>query len=106
MAKFYGKIGYVETEETVIGSGVWHETIVERTYFGDLRRYMYRSQASDKVNDEINIRNEISIIADEYANINFSHMRYVEFMGAKWKIISADVQYPRINLSIGGVYNG
>ena len=32
-------------------------------------------------------------------------MRYVEFMGAKWKISSVEVQYPRLILTVGGVYN-
>jgi hypothetical protein len=33
-------------------------------------------------------------------------MRYVEFMGTKWKITNIEVQYPRLTLSIGGEYNG
>ena len=34
------------------------------------------------------------------------YMDVVKFMGAKWKISSVDVQYPRLRLTIGGVYNG
>jgi hypothetical protein len=33
-------------------------------------------------------------------------MLYVEFMGAKWKISNVEVQYPRLILTIGEVYNG
>lgn len=58
------------------------------------------------MNDDINVSNEISILADPYANQNFHAMRYVEFMGAKWKISGVEVQYPRLILSVGGVYNG
>lgn len=32
-------------------------------------------------------------------------MRYIEFMGAKWKITNIEVQYPRLILTVGGVYN-
>jgi hypothetical protein len=32
-------------------------------------------------------------------------MLYVEFMGTKWKITNVEVQYPRLILSVGGVYN-
>ena len=106
MAKFYGKVGYAETVETPIGSGIWKETIVEREYYGDLIRNTRRLQSSQQVNDDINVSNEISILADPYANRNFHAMRYVEFMGAKWKIVSVEVRYPRLILSVGGVYNG
>ena len=104
MAKFYGVIGYAITSETE--PGIYEETIIERSYFGDLIKNTRRLQSSDKVNDDINISNSISIVADPYANENFHAMRYVEFMGAKWKISDVDVQYPRLVLTIGGVYNG
>lgn len=104
MAKFYGVIGFIDSVETE--PGIWEETIVERSYYGDLVRNTSRFQPSGGVNDDINIANNISVIADPYANENFQHMRYVEFMGAKWKISNAEVQYPRIILTIGGLYNG
>lgn len=104
MAKFYGAVGYAETAETV--PGVWQEQITERMYYGDLTRNTRRLQSSENLNDDINIANEISIVADPFANENFHAMRYVSFMGAKWKITSVEVQYPRLILTIGGVYNG
>ena len=104
MAKFYGKIGYAEALETA--PGVWSESITEREYFGELIRNTRRLQTGDKLNDDINVANEISIIADPFANKNFHAMRYVEFMGAKWKITNVEVQYPRLILTVGGVYNG
>lgn len=104
MAKFYGKIGYAETVETV--PGAWSESITERDYFGELIRNTRRLQTGDKLNDDINVANEISIIADPFATENFHAMRYVEFMGAKWKITNVEVQYPRLILTVGGVYNG
>ena len=104
MNKFYGKIGYAISEETV--PGVWVERIVERSYYGDVIRNTRKLENSGGINDNINLSNEISIIADPYAKNNFYAMRYAKFMGAKWKITSVDVQYPRLILSIGGVYNG
>ena len=104
MAKFYGVVGYAETVET--SPGVWQPEITERDYFGDAIRNMRRYETASQVNDNLNIANEISIVADPYAYQNFHSMRYVEFMGTKWKITSAEVQYPRILLTIGGVYNG
>lgn len=104
MAKFYGVIGYAVTKETA--PGVWTEEIAEQSYYGDLTRNMRRLQDSGDLNDNINVANEISIVADPYANANFHSMRYVAFMGAKWKISKVEVQYPRLILTLGGVYNG
>ena len=104
MAKYYGVIGYAETVETA--PGVYEERITERNYYGELVRNTRRLQTSDQVNDNINIANEISIIADPFATQNFHAMRYIEFMGAKWKITNVEVRYPRLILTIGGLYNG
>lgn len=103
MAKFYGVIGYAETVETK--PGVWRPKIIEKKYFGDLTRNTRRYESAGQVNDNLNIANEISIVADPYARQNFHSMQYVEFMGARWKITSVEVQYPRLILTIGGVYN-
>lgn len=104
MAKWFGKIGFAEVVETK--PSVWEEKITERQYYGDLIRNTRRLQSSDKVNDDVNIANEISIVADPYANENIHAMRYAEFMGTKWKINTVEVSYPRLILELGGVYNG
>lgn len=108
MAKFYGAIGYIETVETE--PGIWEEKITERNYYGDLTRNFGKHEPSGNVNDDINIVNEISIIADPYAMEHFFAIRYVRFelppLGGSWKITNAEVAYPRLILTIGGVYNG
>lgn len=102
--KWFGVIGYAETVETT--PGVWEEQITEREYFGDVTRNARRLQTTDQVNDNVDISNEISIVADPYALQNFHAIRYAEWMGTKWKVSNIDVQYPRLNLSLGGVWNG
>ena len=104
MAKWFGKIGFAETKETT--PGVWEEQITEREYFGDLTRNTRRLQSSENLNDNITVDNEISIVADPFANQNFHAMRYVKFMGTKWKVSTVEVQYPRLILSLGDIYNG
>ena len=104
MAKFYGNIGYAEQVE--VRPGVWDEQIVERPYYGDLMRNTNVNQSPTGVNPNINISNNISVVADLYATKNTQYMRYVEFMGAKWQITNIEIQYPRIILTVGGIYNG
>lgn len=104
MARWYGKIGYADVIET--NPGVWEEQIVEHAYSGDMYRNTRLLQSSGDINDNINVANQISFVADPYANNHIYSMRYVEFQGAKWKISNVEVQHPRIILTIGGLYNG
>lgn len=103
MAKFYGAIGFAEVVET--SPGVWQEQITERKYYGDLTRNTRRLQTSDQLNDNIVISNEVSIVADPYANQNFHTIRYAKFMGTAWKVTNVEVQYPRLLLTLGEVCN-
>lgn len=104
MAKWYGNIGYANQVETT--PGVWEEQITVRSYYGDLTRNTRRLQSADQLNDNLNINNELSIVADPFANQNFHSMRYAELMGTKWKITNVEVKFPRLILSLGGEYNG
>lgn len=104
MAKWFGKIGFAEQAETA--PGVWTNEIVEREYYGDVIRNTRRLQSTGQVNDDISISNEISIVADPYAMNNFHSMKWVEWMGTRWKAASVDVQYPRLTISLGEVWNG
>ena len=91
------------TEE--IRPGVWGEKITVRDYYGDVIRNTRQYQSSDNLNDNLNVSNEFSIVADPFAYANFHSMRFIEYMGAKWKISNVEVQYPRLILTVGGVYN-
>ena len=104
MPKFYGNIGYAISKETA--PGVWVEDIVEHKYSGDVYRNTRKLQSGNQVNDSIDISNEISILSDPFGNENFHSMRYVTYMGAKWKVSSVEVRYPRLILTVGGLYNG
>jgi hypothetical protein len=104
MSRWYGKIGYAENVEYEPGN--WDEEITERPYYGDAYRNTRLLQNSDGTNDNINIANQISIVADPYANQNFHKIRYVEFMGQRWKVTNVEEQRPRLILTVGGLYNG
>ena len=104
MSKWFGKIGYAIQKEAE--PGIWEEEIIERDYYGDLLTDNRKSQSNSNVLDEITLSNMISIIADPFAYNNCSCMAYAEIMGARWKISEVEVKPPRLNLTIGGVYNG
>lgn len=101
--KFYGSIGYAETKET--SPGVWEEIITEKSYYGDVLQLNRKLESGNHLNDDININNKISIVSDPFAYENFHLMRYILWMGVKWKVTNVEVQYPRLILTIGGEYN-
>lgn len=104
MAKYHGKIGFVTFEETA--PSVMTEVPVEREYFGNVTRVTKRWEKGEHLNDNLQVNNQFSIVADTYARDNLFAIRYITWMGARWQVTSAEVQYPRLVLTIGGVYNG
>lgn len=104
MAKWFGKVGYANTVETA--PDVWEDVIVEKEYFGDVIRNTRRLEGADEVIDDIAVSVTISIVADPYAYSNFHTIKYVEYMGNDWKVSTVDPAYPRLNLTLGGLYNG
>ena len=106
MAKFYGQLGFVRTVEEPEDSGIWIEKATERDYYGDVNRVSRRWESGQKVNDDITVNNEISILYDPFVSQNIPLLRYVVWNGVKWKVSSVEVDYPRLKLSVGGIYNG
>lgn len=106
MAKWCDLIGYMDSVE--IRPGVWSDdlSIVELRYFGEMTRNRRKYQSANQLNDDLTISNELSILGDPYAYQNFHKIRYVVYMNTKWKVTDVAVQYPRLILTLGGVYNG
>lgn len=105
MTKWYGKIGYVKQVQT--SPSVWQNEETVREYYGEVVRNTSRwSTNPDSTNDDLTINNQISIVSDPFADQNFHSMKWIEFMGAKWKITSVEPKYPRLILTVGGVWNG
>lgn len=104
MAKFYGVIGYADTQET--SPGVYEEVPTQRRAYGDVLRNNRKLENGEGLNNDLTLNNRISILADAYAVRHFFFIRYVEWMGAKWKVTNVEVKPPRLILTIGGVYNG
>ena len=104
MAKFYGKIGFVNMIETI--PDVWEPVETEKSYCGDLIRNQRRWSNGESVNQNLEVSNEISILLDDFIQENIGAIKWVEVMGSKWKVNSVTLDYPRITLTLGGVYNG
>lgn len=103
MNKWYGEIGFAKLIET--SPGVWAEKTIPYYYYGDILQNNYRYQTTTNLNDNIVISNRISILADPFVYHNSHLIRYVEFMGTKWKVSNIEVRYPRLILTLGDAYH-
>lgn len=103
--KWSGKIGFAQdTEESA--PSVFVERIVERSYYGDVLEFGRLMQGGDKINEDVTVGNQLSVVADPFAQSNLYAMRYATFCGQHWKITNVKVQYPRLVLTLGGIWNG
>lgn len=101
--RYYGEIGYFETEETK--PGLFEEHLIFRKHKGDVIRNLKRNLSNDKVNSDIKVNNSISIVADPYAQEHFFNIKCAKWQGSLWEVISVEVQYPRLILELGGLYH-
>lgn len=103
--KFFGKVGFWEPSKE-IKPGIYKPSITEKEYYGDiLRDYRKFQERPDYQNDDYLVTNQISILGDLYAHNHFSSIRYVLWGDTKWKVNKVEINYPRLILELGGVYN-
>ena len=104
--RFFGEVGYANSVETSPGSGVWEDVITESMYTGDVVRDARKLESGEGLNNDISVRNSVSVVADRNLIDNFMKIRYVRWMGTRWTVSEVEVRSPRLILSLGSVYNG
>jgi len=102
--KFAGKVGFVNAAETA--TDVWSEEVSEKQYYGDVTKNYRRWENGEGVNQDLNVSNTISIVANDYAYEHAGEIKFVWWLGKRWCVTNITVDRPRITLSLGGLYNG
>ena len=94
-------------DDVEVFPGVWSpEKIIEKTYKADIISDMRRFQpTSDQRNDIFSVNNRISILGDLYSMDHWASIKYVIWKNTRWKVTGVEVNYPRLILDLGGVYN-
>lgn len=99
-----GVIGYGIQQK--IRPGVIEDVITERKYRGDVLRPSVGIEQEEKVNDDLRVGNQISVVASAFHSKHISTIRYITFMGIRWKVTNIEVTPSRLNMRMGGVYHG
>ena len=104
MSKFCGLVGFAVSDEVSVG--VFEDKIVTRKYRGDVMRDWRTYNQSSSINGTVRVNKVISIVADPFAHENYLNIRFVEWMGKKLVAESVEPAYPRLEITVGGEYNG
>ena len=101
-----GVIGYGEQRKT--SPGVVEDVVTEHKFRGDILRPPASGlEEAGKVNDDLRVNVTISVVAGAYHNEMHVHdIRYLTWQGKRWKVSNVDVVPPRLNMRLGGLYNG
>ena len=104
MGKYSGIIGFGYNKE--IEPDIWKDEFVERHYYGDIIQNNRRFNQGTTLSGEVYITNQLSIVGDSFLFQNLSNIRYASVNGNNWIVESVQEKYPRVEISLGGVYNG
>jgi len=104
MTKFWGKIGIkrrlVEGEP-----GIFTPVIDELVVSGKMRLEGARWQ-NHELGDSITAKHVLSIVTPENSTIDFAEAVYIWWKNQKWSITAIAYKRPRVELTLGGLYNG
>ncbi|MBO7453574.1 MAG: hypothetical protein J6U54_24835 [Clostridiales bacterium] len=100
--KVYVTVGFTVSKET--RPGVWQQDITDRKYYGELSKQVNKWRTGDGVNQDADFSSQLSIVSDPFAVNNFHSIKYVEYLGVKWKVSAVEIMRPRLILTLGGEY--
>jgi len=104
MAKFWGKIGI--NRGAVEGApGIFTPTIEEVEVSGEMRLIGAR-WSNHELGDSVSAKHVLSIITPEDSTIDFTEVVYIVWQGRNWSVRTIQYKRPRVELTLGGKYNG
>jgi hypothetical protein len=104
MSKFWGKIG-INRDSQETDPGIFEKSIEEVEVAGEMRNLGARWQSHEQ-RDTVSARHVLSMVTPEDSIIDFTEVAYIVWQGRKWSVISIEYKRPRIELTLGGLYNG
>lgn len=104
MSRFRGPIGINRgTQETAPGI---HQVVIEEvTVYGEIRNVAAR-WSQQNANETLRAQHLLSVVTPEDSEIDFNAVVYVVWKGRKWSVVSIQYKRPRVDLTLGGLYNG
>ncbi len=104
MTKFWGTIG-INCGATEGEPGILIPTIEEVQVAGNMRLEGARWR-NHELGDSVTAKHVLSIVTPEDSTIDFAEAVYICWQNQKWSIVAIKYLRPRVELTLGGLYNG
>jgi len=104
MTRFWGNIGINRGTQTT-APGIIENVIEEMKVKGEIRN-VKASWSQQAMNDGIRMQHLLSVVTPEDSEIDFNEVVYIVWQGRKWAVTSIQYNRPRVELTMGGLYNG
>ncbi len=104
MSKFSGTIG-IKRDDIETAPGIFESTIEEVEVVGEIRNQVARWQGHEQ-RETVSARHVLSIVTPEDSIIDFTEVVYIIWQGRKWSAVAIQYKRPRVELTLGGLYNG
>ena len=104
MTKFRGSIG-IDRGSVETSPGIFEPSIEELEVTGEMRNQSAKWPRHQQ-GDSVSARHALSIVTPENSIIDYTEVVYVIWQSQKWSVVSIEYKRPRIELTLGGIYNG
>ncbi len=104
MTRFRGSIG-INRGSVETSPGIFEPSIEELEVTGEMRNPSARWPAHQQ-GGSVSARHALSIVTPEDSIVDYTEVVYVIWQSQKWSVVSIQYKRPRIELTLGGLYNG
>ena len=104
MSKFWGPIG-INRGPVQTAPGILEVVIEELEVSGEMRQLQLRWPQA-RMQEGLSANHVLSIVTPEDSDIDFTEVVYIVWQSRKWSVTSIQYKRPRVELTLGGLYNG
>lgn len=103
MTRYRGTIG-INRGLRETSPGIYVTDIYEMIVSGEMRTQQ-AGWSDHNINETVKARHIFSMVTPESTDIDLNEVVYIEWKGRKWTITSIQYKRPRVELTLGGLYN-
>lgn len=104
MTRFRGPIG-INRGVVETAPGIFTPYIDEVVVYGEIRNVGTR-WSQQNASETVKAQHLLSVVTPEDSDIDFNEVVYVYWKRRKWAVTSIKYARPRVDLTLGGLYNG
>lgn len=100
--KYRGEVGFIINEETE--PGIWKPYSMVQEVRGEVIQNTVSWNEGDTINSDVKFQNRISIVLSNFLTQNMMALRWITYMGVRFKISKIELKPPRMIFTLGDEY--